>query len=361
VKLDGIRATRRRDLAIITAFPALPDVKERPETVRRATVFRLYPNRAQEQAFRSWIGAGRWFWNRCVEINEHLYALEGRFAFHAELSALLPLMKRAKGLDWLRQPPAIHLVDVSRRYDAAPRRFLEDRRKVKAGRLSPAKAAGFPGFKTKRQGEGSIYLSGQSIALIRRAAAGDRARGRVELPDMDETVVWEKKSRRGKATEKTVPLRRAVRIRGGRWPAGQIRSATIRRDGNQWYLSVQFDGPPPRRTARPAAPAGRVLHPHPCRDHGPAIDHTAPPALPAVGYDLGCGDLAVASDGHRVPAGRNLRKALRRLRRQRRAASRRGRNASRRQRNNSTDPGARRRPMPGWPRRTVRSGAGGPI
>jgi hypothetical protein len=367
VKPDGLRtADRRRDLAIIAAFPAPPDAKEPPETVRQAIVFRLCPNRARARAFRSWIGAGRRVRNRRVEINDRLHAREGRFAVRAELSAPPPLMKRAQGPDRLRQPPTIHPVDVSRRDDAAPRRVPEDRRRVKAGRLSRAKAAGFPGFKTKRQGEGSIHLSGQSIAPIRRAAAGERARDWVEIPGLDETVVWTKTGKRGKTTEKAVPLRRAVRIRGGRRPEGRIRSATIRRDGGRWYLSVRFDGPPPmpRRKARPAAPAGRVVHPHPA---GTTARRSTTPRRRRCRRSA---TTSAAATWRWAPTATGSRPAATCARRSgacaggsapRRGASRPGRGAKRRSKRSFRDPGARRRPTPGWPRRTVRSGAGGPI
>jgi len=51
--------------------------------------------------------------------------------------------------------------------------------------------------------------------------------------------------------EKVVDLRRAVRIRGGRWPTGTIRSATIRQDVDQWTLAVQFDGTVPTKAPKP--------------------------------------------------------------------------------------------------------------
>lgn len=292
---NAVDAIERRDHAIIAEFPALPGIVEPPAVVSQATVFRLYPNKRQAQAFGSWMGAGRWTWNRFCEINEQIYQAEGRFAFHAELSSLLSTMKKAKGLEWLAEPPAIHLVDVSRRYDSALRRFLGDRRKVAAGTLSKGKAAGFPRFKKKRDSQGSVYLSPQTFTLIKREAT-DKARGWIELPGMDETVVWTKATRKG-VSEKTVNLRHAVRIRGGRWPDGTIRSATIKYDGDRWFLCVQFDGQPPEK-------------------HGDPVEI-------ATGYDLGCGKLAVGSDGTLVPAGRNLRKARKKLRRHQRSAARR--------------------------------------
>jgi IS605 OrfB family transposase len=319
-------AARRRDLEVIGEFPALPEYLNEPEIVRQAAVFRIYPNQAQEEAFRQWAGAGRWFWNKCVEINQQLYAHEGRFAFHGELSALLPEMKASESLSWLKEPPAIHLVDVSRRFDKALRDFLDDRQAVRAGRKTVAKAKDFPRFKSKRDRDVSIYLSGDKLKMIRRQAADvGKARGWVELPGMDDTQVWTRVKRNGRIEEKRVKLRRAIRVRCGRWPDGTTRSATITREGGAWFLSVQFDGPPPKKVERPSppTPADKPAHPDLTADNGPAVDPDAMPETAAVGYDAGLKDLLVGSDGSRTPVGRNLRKAEKKLRREQRAASRR--------------------------------------
>ena len=235
-------------------------------------------------------------------------------------------MKAAEGWAWLKESPAIHLVDVSRRFDKALRDFLDDRRAVREGRKTAAKAKDFPKFKAKRDRDVSIYLPGSALTLIRRQAADlDKARGWVELPGMDDTQVWTREKRGGKIQTRRVKLRRAIRVRGGRWPEGEIRSATIRREGDAWFMAVQFDGPPPKKVRRPAmpVPADTPMHPHPTADHGPAVDPDAGPQITAVGYDAGLKDLLVGSDGTRTPVGRNLRQAQRKLRREQRKASRR--------------------------------------
>ncbi|WP_367575756.1 helix-turn-helix domain-containing protein [Rhodovibrio sodomensis] len=211
-------AARRRHLEIVGEFPALPEDPEKPAVVRQATVFRIYPNKAQEEALPQWAGAGRWFWNKCVESNQQLYALEGRFAFHGELSALLPEMKSAESL--AEGATGIHLVDVSRRFDKALRDFLDDRRAVRGGRKTAAKAKDFPQFRSKRERDVSVYLSGDKLTRIRRQAADvGKARGWVERPRIDDTQVWIRVKRQGRIGEKRVNVRHAIRLRGGRWPA----------------------------------------------------------------------------------------------------------------------------------------------
>lgn len=298
---------------VLASFPALPELMQTPEVVSQAAVFRIYPNQRQKEAFRQWIGAGRWVWNRCVEINQHLYDVEKRFAFHGELSSLLPQMKKANGLEWLAQPPAIHLVDICRRYDTALNKFLADRRKVRAGEMKQKKAAGFPKFKKKRDRQGSIYLAPSCINLIRREATPTSARGWVELPNMDQTEVWRKEvkrgPRKGQYNYSERKRRYSIRIRGSRWPEGKIRSATIRENGPDiWVMSVQFDAPPPKLRRR-------------------GEDIPVPePEVAARGYDLGLSAAVIGSDGEKVAPGRHLRKSLKKLRRiQRKSARRRQR------------------------------------
>ena len=311
MSFDLPQKTGLTEADVLASFPALPDLMDPPEVVSQAAVFRIYPNLDQISAFRQWIGAGRWLWNRFVDINRHLYDIEKRFAFHGELSSLLPGLKKVEGQEWLAVPPAIYLVDISRRYDASLRRFLADRKKVRAGKLSKKKAAGIPRFKSKRDREGSIYLSPSCIKMIRRDANPEAARGWVELPNMDDTVVWEKTvksgKRKGDVDRIEKPLRQAIRIRGGRWPEGKIRSATIREDApGIWIMSVQYDAPPPKRSRR-----GEVIE-------------LPEPEVVARGYDLGLSSAAVGSDGSCVDAARPLRKKKKRLRKaQRRSARRR--------------------------------------
>ncbi|WP_020042880.1 RNA-guided endonuclease InsQ/TnpB family protein [Salipiger mucosus] len=311
MSLDDVQADVPTEADVLASFPALPDVMDPPDLVQQASVFRIYPDDTQIAAFRQWIGAARWLWNRYVEINQHLYDYEGRFAFQQELSSLLPQMKKAQGLEWLAEPPASHIVDVSCRFDQSLRKFLDDKQAVRAGRMSKNAAAGFPRFKSKRDREGSVYVSGQNVRLIRREANPHAARGWVELPAMDQTEVWERTvkggKRKGQVDELPKPLRKAIRIRGGRWPEGHVQSVTIREDApGVWIMSVQYLGPPPKRKRR-----------------GEDID-VPDPEVAARGYDLGCSSAAVGSDGSRLEPDRPLRKRVKRLRRaQRRSARRR--------------------------------------
>lgn len=244
-------------------------------SVFQATQFRLYPNKAQAAALDQWIGACRWCWNQFLEYEQYLYDKTGRFAFHKELSANLPEMKRVAGYEWLKDIPAIALVDVSRSMDLALRDFL--------ARRGTSKPAGFPQFRKKRDLAGSVYLSGQVVTLEPSRAEPKKARGHVKLPKVGR-----------------------MRIRGGWWPHGRVKAATIKRDGERWFLSVRYEAAPPR--------------PMPA------------PERETQGLDWGLSRHVTDDRGASVAPPRHLYMLERRLRRAQRALSRSERGANRRRR-----------------------------
>lgn len=267
-------------------------------TVQQAIVLRLYPTPEQVVTLRGWMGCVRFVWNHFVHHNKVLYVVENRFAFHAELSALLPALKNHPSTAFLAEPPAISLVDVSRRYDAALRKALADRRAGRAKRMRPRNAAGFPRFHPKRDGTGTLYLSGQAMSLVH---SGRKERHR----------------ERGTVTIRKLGV---VAVRGGRWPTGHIVSGQLRMHHEVWTLSVQFDAP---------APSGRTPIGEPVAD--------------VVGVDLGLSCLMADSLGNKIMPTRPLRAAERRLARlqsrfgrqenkQRKEGRRRSNNQKRRQR-----------------------------
>jgi putative transposase len=255
--------------------------------VKQAVVFRAYPTKEQQAMLRSWMGACRFVWNQFVAYNKDLYAARRRFAFHGELSAFLPEMKRIEGYEWLADVPAISLVDVARSYDLALRNALADHKTIRAGKKLGGKARGFPVFKRKREGEGRLYLSSQSItALEPTLDAPHKAR---------ETV--------------TVSKLGDLRVRGGRWPNGRILSATMALKAGQWFLSIRFEGEAPWTGAAPE--------------------------VGAVGGDLGLASFLTWDDGAEVRSidpPRHLRKAEKKLKRQQRRASRCAKGSARRKR-----------------------------
>lgn len=255
--------------------------------VLQAAVFRLYPNASQRRRLLSWMGACRFVWNQFVAYNKDLYSARKRFAFHSELSAFLPDMKHVDGYEWLADVPAISLVDVSRSYDLALRNALADRKAIRSGKKLGGKARGFPTFKKKRGDDGSLYLSSQSVlSLTPVVDEPHKARGHVSLSKLG-----------------------TIRVRGGRWPRGDIKSATVSHRAGQWLLSIRFEGEAPWTGAKPS--------------------------VDAIGGDLGLSSFLTWSDGDEVQTvapPRHLRKAERRLKQRQRRVSRAVKASSRRKR-----------------------------
>ncbi len=247
--------------------------------VLQAAAFRAYPTAEQEVILRQWTGAARYVWNQFTAHNRDLYQSSKQFDFFAALTRLLPAWKREFDRTWLADPPAISLVDVARRYDTALRKALSDRKALKQGKRLGRKAAGFPTFHKKREGWGSLYLTGQGLRLDRHAV----------------TAV-DKKNGRGSVI---VSKLGALKIKGGRWPSGHIHAARLRQIGGKWFFSVQFTAP---------VPVGRTPMPEPARD--------------MLGIDLGLDRLIAESDGTKHEAPKHLRKAEKKLRRAQRRFSR---------------------------------------
>ena len=236
--------------------------------VRQAAVFQARATKAQMEVITRWIGCDRFVWNQCVELVDGI-RLINRFSEAepadrlpypglTELAGMLPGLKGAN--PWLNEAPAISLVDVTRRYDASRRKALND---LASGKPKAARA-GFPSFAKKRDGYGSVYLTGQGLKL--EATDAGRGRGVVILPKLEGDLA-------------------RLRLRGGRWPNGHINSARLKLHNGKLFLSVQWDGP---------APTGRKPMP-------------TPPRGPVLGVDLGLTDLVAESTGVKHAAPKLLR------------------------------------------------------
>ena len=226
--------------------------------VHQAAVYRAYATRKQMEIITRWIGCGRFVWNELIATMDDIRRVNRtcgamgeerlRYPSAAELAGMLPGLKSAH--PWLNEPPAISLVDVTRRYDKSRSKALAD---LASGKPRQARA-GFPGFAKKRDGYGSVYLTGQGLTF--EASDAKRGRGVVILPKLEGDLA-------------------RLKLRGGRWPNGHINSARLKLHNGQLFLAVQWDGP---------VPAGR--NPMPTPPHGPVL-----------GLDLGLTDLVTESTG----------------------------------------------------------------
>lgn len=236
--------------------------------VRQAAVFQACATLAQMEIITRWIGCDRFVWNELVAMTDGIRLINRtseaqgterlRYPDAFGLAGMLPGLKSAN--PWLNEPPAISLVDVTRRYDASRRKALKD---LTSGKPRESRA-GFPSWAKKRDGYGSVYLTGQGLKF--EASNAERGRGVVILPKLEGDLA-------------------RLKLRGGRWPNGHINSARLKLHNGKLFLSVQWDGP---------APAGRKPLP-------------APPRGPVLGIDLGLTDLVAESTGIKHAAPKLLR------------------------------------------------------
>jgi putative transposase len=146
------------------------------------------------------------------------YEADGTFLWKADLQKLAVAWKHEPETAWLAELPAHTLLDVCARLDKALRRMLSER---KAGRQ-----CGFPRFKKKRWGEGSVYFVNQNTRLDQN---GRHAR----LPKLG-----------------------IVRTRGGKPPVGRLLGSRAVRDGDRWLLSAQIECEAPEPMAATGARLG---------------------------------------------------------------------------------------------------------
>jgi putative transposase len=238
------------------------------EPITRGWQARLYPNREQDRLLSLWANHARGAWNKLLGEVVTRYEADQTFLWKADLQKLAVAWKHEPETAWLAELPAHTLLEVCGRLDKALRRMLSER---KAGRQ-----CGFPRFKKKRWGEGSVYFVNQNTRLS--------PDGRhVRLPKLG-----------------------TARTRGGRPPAGRLLGSRATRDGDRWLLSAQIECPAPEPMAATGA---------------------------RIGVDAGLRSLVTTYDGaafETVKPPRPLKAALRRLAKAQRIMARRQKGSARR-------------------------------
>jgi putative transposase len=234
--------------------------------INQAFRYELDPNDAQRTAFAKHAGAARFAYNwalarriRLFEESKGKARFTNAIAQHRELNVL-----KKSEYPWMYDVSKCAPQEALRNLDAAFKAFWRDR---KRGRKH-----GFPKFK-KRGVNDSFRLTG-SIRVFGRA---------IRLPRLG-----------------TIRLKEST----GKFD-GRILSATVRREADRWYVSLQVE----RMRFDPAPVSG-----------------------PLVGVDLGLEAFAVVSDGIKIESPKPLTKSLQRLRRLSRSHSRKKRGSNNRKR-----------------------------
>jgi putative transposase len=200
---------------------------------RKACRFRLEPTGEQRRALAQFAGARRWVWNHALAENKRRLEAGERTASYAEMCRWITEWRHDPVTPWLAD---IHVHPLQQGVKDLARSLSDFFRK--AG--DPAKKA-FPRFKKK--GDRDRFRYPMSV----KAEVGVDGWGRVWLPK----IGW-------------------VRYRASRPIEGAIAQATVAREGDHWFVSIQTE----REMAEPV-----------------------PSQLPVVGLDLGVVRFATLSDG----------------------------------------------------------------
>lgn len=160
--------------------------------------YKLKPTDTQANIFNQWLGTCRYVYNIALEYRKYLYAQKGQSISKFDLIKQLPEMKKVEGFEWISNVPSQTLQAVIERLDNAYQRFF----KLGAGFPKFAKRDKFKSFLLKQKDE-IIRISGNWIHLPK--------------------IGW-------------------VKFFNSREIEGTIKTATIRKEADGWYISVSFEG-----------------------------------------------------------------------------------------------------------------------
>ena len=196
--------------------------------IQKTFRYRLEPTGEQLQIFARFAGCCRFVFNLALAARKLAYEQAGKTLSFVEQCRALTELKKAEGTAWLSEVHSQVLQQALKDLDAAYQHFF---RRVKKG-----ETPGFPRFKKKGVKDSFRYSQG---IRVRDA--------RVYLPK----IGW-------------------VRFRNSRPVEGKIQQATIKRDGNSWFVCL-------------ACEIG--------------IQDPVHPSTSAVGIDVGVINFASLSDG----------------------------------------------------------------
>ncbi len=238
--------------------------------ILRAFKTELDLNNAQKTACIRHAGAARWAYNWGLVRKIEAYQEGKRVPTAIDLHRELNVLKKGE-LSWMYTVSKCAPQEALRNLDQAYTHFFRRVKEKRAGRIVQA---GFPRFKSKKNGSGSFRLTG-AIHIFENA---------IQLPRLGRLRLKE---------HGYLPIEGA-----------HILSATVSERAGRWFVSVQVE----------------MCHPEPLET-----------TRPVAGVDLGILALATMSDGTRIENPRALTKSLHRIQRLQRIVSRRQRGSANRE------------------------------
>jgi len=158
--------------------------------------YRLKPTKEQRKTLESYGSATRWIWNHFLELNRKEYEAHKKFVFRNEMLNLLPKLKKEQ--TWLKEVPSYALQQKLMDLEKAIKNCYRNK-------------FGFPKFKVKKHQSDSFRIP-QSSGETKLIKCTKRA---IRIPKLG-CVKWIRHR----------PLK------------GQIKSITVKQNGQYWYVSV---------------------------------------------------------------------------------------------------------------------------
>ena len=162
----------------------------------QAFKFELMPNGEQLRDMRRFSGSCRFVYNKALALQKENYDAGKKFIGYVAMAANLPVWKREKDFEWLKNAPSQSLQHALKDLETAYKNFF-------------AKRADFPRFKRRGSGDSFRYPDPKQLKF-------DQDNNRIFLPKLG----W-------------------LRYRNSREVLGEVRNVTVSQSGGKWFVSIQ--------------------------------------------------------------------------------------------------------------------------
>ena len=166
----------------------------------QAYKYELMPNGEQQRDMRRFSGSCRFVYNKTLALQKENHEAGNKFIGYVAMAAKLPVWKREKGTEWLKDSP-------SQAFSQALQHALKDLERAYKNFFE--KRADFPRFKKKGVGDSFRYPDPKQIKF-------DQTNNRLFLPKLG----W-------------------LRYRNSRDALGELRNVTVSQSGGKWFVAIQ--------------------------------------------------------------------------------------------------------------------------
>ena len=182
----------------------------------QAYKYELMPNGEQQRDMRRFSGSCRFVYNKTLALQKENHEAGNKFIGYVAMAAKLPVWKREKGTEWLKDSP-------SQAFSQALQHALKDLERAYKNFFE--KRADFPRFKKKGVGDSFRYPDPKQIKF-------DQTNNRLFLPKLG----W-------------------LRYRNSRDALGELRNVTVSQSGGKWFVAIQTQ----REVEHPIHPSTSII------------------------------------------------------------------------------------------------------